>query len=101
VLLELELDVRLSSNEYDSSSLTSVLVASIPQETSDPSPLENSLEKSILIVSTVAPGVDHFKAGTANTYALEDPAFLGIFVNASCKVVEIVLELARTIFGPV
>ena len=84
VLLELELDVRLSSNEYESSSLTSVLVASIPQETSDPNPLENSLEKLILIVSTAAPGVDHFKAGTANTYVLEDPAFLGIFVKVNC-----------------
>lgn len=37
-----------------------------------------------------------------NTYVLEDPAFLGIFLRPIYEVVEIVLEVDNnTIFGPV
>lgn len=74
----------------------------MPQDISDPKPLENSLEKSMFIVQTAAPGVDHIKEGTVNTYVLEDPAFLGIFLMPIYEVVEIVLEVDNnTIFGPV
>ena len=76
--------VRFSKREYESYSLMSEFVASIPQEIADPNPLENSFEKSMFINETAAPEILHFSGGTVNTNVLGEPEFLGIFLKLNC-----------------